>query len=109
GRGLWTTFAAAPPPPALPARAPVQVATTAPRPALLPRETTGAVEAPWVRLADAADRIPGELALSYAAQQTKIAPQAPVTRSLAPTTQIPREEARIAPPRVAAAKPTPQI
>jgi uncharacterized protein YcbK (DUF882 family) len=112
-RGLWTTFAAAPPPPALPVREPVQVAAATPRPApaAVPRETTGAVDTPWpVRVADAANRVPGELALSYAAQQTKIAPQAPVTRSLAPTTAIPRDEARIPQARVvASAKPTPQI
>ena len=111
-RGLWETFAAAPPPPTLPARPPVQVAAAAPRPAptALPRETTGALDAPWpVRVADAADRIPGGLALSYAAQ-TKAAPPAPVTRSLAPANTIPRGEATIAQaPVVAAAKPTPQI
>jgi uncharacterized protein YcbK (DUF882 family) len=114
-RGLWTTFASAPPPPTLAARRPVQqpvqVAAATPRPMpATPRETTGAVDTPWpVRIADAADRIPGELALSYAAQ-TKIAPQAPVTRSLTPTSAIPHDDATIPQARVvASAKPTPQI
>jgi uncharacterized protein YcbK (DUF882 family) len=110
-RGLWTTFAAAPPPPALPAPQPVRVAAARPPlvPAAPPRETTGAVDRPWpVRVADAADRLPTGLALSYAAQ-TKVAPPAPVTRSLAPTSAIPRGEAVIPRARVASTKPTPQI
>jgi uncharacterized protein YcbK (DUF882 family) len=109
-RGLWATFAAAPPPPSLPARPPVQVAATAPPPAAAPRETTGAFNAPWpVRVADAADRVPSELALSYAAQ-SKAPPPVPVTRSLAPGNPIPRGEATIPQARVvAAAKPTPLI
>jgi len=111
-RGLWTTFASAPPPPRLPVRQPVQVAAATPRPTPTApaRETTGAVDTPWpVRVADAADNIPRGLALSYAAQ-TKIAPPAPVTRSVAPTSPIPRDEARIPQARVvASAKPTPQL
>ncbi len=86
----------------------VAAATPRPAPALASRETTGAVDTPWpVRVADAADHVPGELALSYASQ-TKVAPPAPVTRSLAPANPIPRAEATIPQARVvASAKPTP--
>ena len=88
----------------------MQVAAATPRPAraTAPRETTGAVDTPWpVKVADAGDHAPGELALSYAAQ-TKAPPPAPVTRSLAPANPIPRAEATIPQARVAATKPTPQ-
>jgi uncharacterized protein YcbK (DUF882 family) len=103
-RGLWTTFATAPSPPTLPAR-PVQLAAATPRPIPAPRDTTGAVTSPWpvIEVADKVEQAPD--ALSYAAQ-TKVAPQAPVTRSLAPANPIPRNETTIPQARiVASAKP----
>jgi uncharacterized protein YcbK (DUF882 family) len=113
-RGLWASAAAAPlAPPTLPAP-PVQVATAAPAPApgdQRPNDTTGAVQAPWpVRVADAADRVPTDLALAYAAQ-AKVAPQAPpVTRGLRVANALPRTAATIPQASVvSAAKPTPQI
>ena len=110
-RGRWATLAAAPPAPTLPARQPAPVAAAAPAPGdQRPNDTTGAVEAPWpVRVADAADRVPAELALAYAAQ-AKAAPQAPVTRGLRVGNALPRAAATIPQARVVSvAKPTPQL
>jgi hypothetical protein len=99
----------------LPARPPVQAAAEQPAPAAgekRPNETTGTVGTPWpVRVADAADRVPAELALAYAAQ-TKSAPQAqpqtPVTRGLQVSAAIPRNAATIPQARpVPAAPPAP--
>jgi uncharacterized protein YcbK (DUF882 family) len=113
-RGLWTQVAAAPPPPNLPARPPAQTAAAAqPSPAAgetRPNETTGAVGAPWpVRVADAADRVPAELALAYAAQtKPQTQPQTPVTRGLRVSAALPRNAATMPQARVApAAQPTP--
>jgi uncharacterized protein YcbK (DUF882 family) len=108
-RGLWTQVAAAPPPPTVPARPPVQAA--APAGDKRPNETTGAVDAPWpVRVADAADRVPAGLALAYAAQtkpqaQLQAQPQAPVTRGLRVSAALPRNAATIPPARPVAAPP----
>jgi len=112
-RGLWASVATAPPAPTLPARQPVQVAAAAPAPApgdRRPNDTTGAVQAPWpVQVADAADRVPTDLALAYAAQ-AKVAPQAPVTRGLRVANALPHTAATIPQASVvSAAKPTPQI
>jgi uncharacterized protein YcbK (DUF882 family) len=115
-RGLWTQVAAAPPPPTLPARPSAPVAAAAPQPSPTasdkrPGETTGAVDAPWpVRVADAADRVPAELALAYAAQtkpqaQLQAQPQAPVTRGLRVSAALPRNAATIPPARPVAAPP----
>src|SRR5579883_75742 len=100
-RGLWAQVEAAPPPP-------VQVAAAASE--RRPHETTGTVGAPWpVRVADAADRVPAELALSYAAQtKPQVQPQAPVTRGLRVSAALPRNAATIPPAHpVAAAQPAP--
>jgi uncharacterized protein YcbK (DUF882 family) len=104
-RGLWTQVAAAPPPPTLPARPPAQ--TTASASDKRPNETTGAVDAPWpVRVADAADRVPAELALAYAAQtKPQAQPQAPVTRGLRVSAALPRNAATIPPARPVPAPP----
>jgi hypothetical protein len=104
-RGLWTQVAAAPPPPTLPARPPVQAAAAAGD--KRPDETTGAVDAPWpVRVADAADRVPAELALAYAAQpKPQAQPQTPVTRGLRVSAALPRDAATIPPARPVPAPP----
>jgi uncharacterized protein YcbK (DUF882 family) len=100
-RGYWEPAAAEAPAP----KEPVQLASTSSRTAPAPRaraeqrlaagETTGAV-APWpVRTADAADRVPNELALAYAAQANVEPPSAPVTRSLSAGPALPRSAATI--------------
>jgi uncharacterized protein YcbK (DUF882 family) len=62
-------------------------------------DTTGAV-APWpVKVADAGDRVPSELALAYA--QANQPPQAPVTRGLTAPNAVPRNAAAMQPTRVA--------
>ena len=62
-------------------------------------DTTGAV-APWpMKVADAGDRVPSELALAYA--QANQAPQAPVTRSLTAPNAAPPNAAAFQPTRVA--------
>ena len=108
-RGLWQQVAAAPPPPALLARPPVQAVASAGE--KRPNETTGTVGAPWpVRVADAADRVPAELALSYAAQtKPQARPQTPATRGLRVSAALPREAATIPPahPVAAAQQPAP--
>lgn len=102
-RGLWDAPAAA-----SQTKAPEQpavAAAQAPRPRSEPRpsasDTTGAV-GPWpIELATAADRVPPELALAYAAQANVTAAAPPVTRSLAPSNVIPRNATTLQPTRVA--------
>jgi uncharacterized protein YcbK (DUF882 family) len=68
-------------------------AATAPTTTATPAkaDTTGAV-APWpVKVADAGDRVPSELALAYA--QASQPPQAPVTRGLTAPNAVPRTAA----------------
>jgi uncharacterized protein YcbK (DUF882 family) len=117
-RGFWDAPAApasAPNPPS--ARVELASAESRPAPALHPRseeraattDTTGAVTQWPVKTADAADRVPTEIALSYAAQArvapaTSAAPAAPVlTRSLAPA--LPRSATTL-PEAAAAAQPS---
>jgi hypothetical protein len=99
-RGFWD----APPAAATPAakeRMALASAESRPAPAPQPRtaaaDTTSAAPAPsWpVRTADAADRIPRDAALSYAAPAST-PPAAPVTRSLTPAAAIPRNAATVA-------------
>jgi uncharacterized protein YcbK (DUF882 family) len=113
-RGYWQT----PAPPAQPHASeaksePAQIAAAPARPASAaslraraeqrtaptgPTETTGAVARWPVRIADAADRVPSDVALAYAAQ-ANVAPAAPVTRSLSPVADIaiPRSASNIPP------------
>jgi len=96
-RGYWPDSAPAPQARALRDA----MSARAQRPAA---ETTGAVT-PWpVRTADAADHVPSDLALAYAAQAHPAPPAAPVTRGLTVAAVMPRDAAPVAPQP--AAKPT---
>jgi len=86
-----------------PARVAAVTATpaTAPAPRATKGDTTGAV-GPWpVKVADAGDRVPHELAMAYASQQPNSAQPAPLTRSLTVPPAVPRNAATMAPMRVA--------
>jgi uncharacterized protein YcbK (DUF882 family) len=92
-RGYWDIPAAEAPPPK--ERVQLAVAASGPAPATRPRaETTGTIGFWPVTTADAADRIPRDAALAYAAQ-ADAAPAAPVTRALPTGNAIPRSAATI--------------
>ena len=65
-------------------------------------DTTGAVTSWPVKIADAGDQVPAEVALAYAAQ-AHTAPPAPVTRSLTAANPVPRAAATMQPTRLASA------
>src|SRR6202030_1809048 len=97
-----------PPPPQEPTRLAPADTTAVPAPRARDEQrpaatdTTGAV-APWpVKTADAADHVPSDVALAYAAQ-AKGTPVAPVTRGLTASNAAPRNAATLQPTRVAAA------
>jgi uncharacterized protein YcbK (DUF882 family) len=98
-RGYWDAPTAVAPPP----KERVQLASAAsgPAPALRPRgeqrapaETTGAIGFWPVRTADAADRVPHDLALAFAAQ-ADVALPAPLARGVPAANTIPRSAATI--------------
>jgi uncharacterized protein YcbK (DUF882 family) len=98
-RGYWEAPTAVAPPP----KERVQLASAAsgPAPALRPRgeqrapaETTGAIGFWPVRTADAADRVPHDLALAFAAQ-ADVALPAPLARGVPAANTIPRSAATI--------------
>ncbi len=99
-RGYWDgPTAEAPPAP----KERMQLASAESRPAPAPRarneqrpetETTGAIAFWPVKTADAADRVPNDLALAYAAQ-ADVARAAPATRGISTSTAIPRSAATI--------------
>lgn len=65
-------------------------------------DTTGAVASWPVKIADAGDQVPAEVALAYAAQ-AHATPPAPATRSLTATNPVPRTAATMQPTRLASA------
>ena len=101
-RGYWNAPTAAAP------KDGVQLASASsrPAPALRPRaeqhpaasETTGAFATWPLKTADAADRVPSDLALAYAAQASAAPPATPVTRSLTAGPTLPRNAATIEQP-----------
>jgi hypothetical protein len=101
-RGFWDGPTADASPPTPKQRMQLASAESAPAPAPRARteqrspatETTGAVGFWPVKTADAADRVPHDLALAYAAQ-AEVARAAPVTRALSPSGAIPRSAATI--------------
>jgi len=103
-RGYWPD-----PTPTPQARALRDAAMLAQREAERPApETTGAVT-PWpVKTADAADHVPADVALAYAAQAHATPPAAPLTRGITLGAVMPRNAATVAPPP-AAAKPAPPV
>jgi hypothetical protein len=110
-RGFWQAPAAKVAPPQEPTRLASADTTAVPAPRARDEQrpaatdTTGAV-APWpVKTADAADHVPSDVALAYAAQAngTPAAPAPPVTRGLTAANAAPRNAATLQPTRVAAA------
>ncbi|MEA2994960.1 MAG: hypothetical protein QOG74_509 [Alphaproteobacteria bacterium] len=98
-RGYWDAPTGVAPPP----KERVQLASTASAPAPAPRprgeqrppaETTGAIGFWPVRTADAADRVPQDLALAFAAQ-ADVALPAPLARGVPAANAIPRSAATI--------------
>ena len=95
-RGYWPDAVAQVKPPAPKDHAAIAASEPA-RPTATP-ETTAAL-APWpMKTADAADQVPSELALAYAAQARAKAP-VPVTRSITLASGLARDATVIDPPR----------